>query len=518
LRVVCVKLKAKILGIEAGEKPIVVLHEDDAADLGLHSISRVTLRDGGSEMTAVVNTTRSAVEKGSVGVFEKIATVMNLVAGAEIDVSPAQYPASINSIRAKMKNRRLSYEEFLEIVRDAVAGRLSEIELTSFIAALNSFGMDIEENVSMARAMVETGKRMEFNAPYVVDKHSIGGVPGDKTTLLVVPIVAACGLTIPKTSSRAITSAAGTADRAEVLMPVALTADEMKSVVNKTGGCITWGGALDLAPADDIFIRIEYPLSIDPLMLPSIMSKKKAVGAEYLVIDLPCGRGTKLKTIGEADLLAKDLIEIGNRMGIRTECAVTYGEQPLGRTIGPALEAREALEVLMRRKAVPDVMDKARHISTMLLNMVGKDGPKLVDEALKTGKAEEKMRQIIFEQGGDHEVKPEDIEVGEFGLDIHADRSGVVLWMNNHVFSAVARAAGAPVDKGAGIYLHKKIGDRAEKDERLFTIYADKARKLKRAKDALDEEEAMAVGDRMEMLIHAVKENPLHKRSFIMER
>jgi AMP phosphorylase len=511
-------LKVKILGIEAGEKPIAVMHEDDAADMGVHSLSRVTLKDGGGEIVAVVNTTRSAVAKGCIGVFEKIATVMNLKDGIDVEVAAAQYPESINAIRAKMKNRRLGYEDCLEVVKDTVAGRLSEIELTSFVTALNSFGLDIEESVSMARAMVETGRKLEFNAPYVVDKHSIGGVPGDKTTLLVVPIIAACGLTIPKTSSRSITSAAGTADRAEVLMPVTLTADEMKAVVNKTGGCIVWGGALDLAPADDIFIRIEHPLSIDPLMIPSIMSKKKAVGAEYLIIDIPCGRGTKMKTIGDADLLAKDMIEIAGRLGIKAEAAITYGEQPIGRTIGPALEAKEALEVIMRKRAVPDVLDKAKHVASLLLNMVGKDGPKMVDEVLKNGKAEEKLRQIIFEQGGDHEVQPDDIQIGKYGLDIHADRKGVVLWINNQAIATIARAAGSPSDKGAGVYLHKKIGDAVDKDERLFTIYADKARKLKAAKDALDEDEAVAVGDRMEMLVHGVRENPLHKKSFILER
>ncbi|MCX6820336.1 MAG: AMP phosphorylase [Candidatus Aenigmarchaeota archaeon] len=484
-----VKLKVKVLGIEAGDKPIAVLHEEDAADLGVSVLGRVTLKDGGAEMTAVVNITRSAVQKGTIGVFERIATVMNITNGAELDVNPAQYPTSVNYIRSKMRNRPLAYEECLEIVKDTVAGRLSEIELTAFVTALNSFGMSMEESVSMARAMVETGRKLEFNAPYVVDKHSIGGVPGDKTTLLVVPIVAACGLTIPKTSSRSITSAAGTADRAEVLMPVTLSADEMKAVVNKTGGCIVWGGALELAPADDIFIRIEHPLSIDPLMMPSIMSKKKAVGSEYLIIDIPCGRGTKLKTIGDADLLAKDMIEMAGRLGIKAECAITYGEQPIGHTIGPALEAREALEIIMRKRAVPDALDKAKHIASMLLNMVGKDGPKLVEDALKSGKAEEKLRQIIFEQGGDHEVQPSDIEIGKYGLDIHADRKGVVLWANNQALASVARAAGSPSDKGAGIYLY-----------------------------VLDQDEAMAIGDRMEMLVHAVRENPLYKKSFILER
>jgi AMP phosphorylase len=418
----------------------------------------------------------------------------------------------------KLKGRKVNYEEMLEIVKDVVAGRLNEIEIASFVTALHNFGLDIDETVSLSKAMVETGRRLEFNDAYIVDKHSIGGVPGDKTSLLVVPIIAACGLTIPKTSSRAITSAAGTADRAEILMPVELNVDDMRTVVKRAGGCIVWGGALDLAPADDIFIKVEYPMAIDPLMIPSIMSKKKSVGAEYLVIDIPCGRGTKVKTIGDADLLAKDLIEIGKRLGIKTECAVTYGEQPIGHTIGPALEAKEALEVIMRRKNIPDLVDKAKHIAGMLLNMVGKDGPKLVDEMLKSGKAEEKLRQIIFEQGGDMEIKPEDIEIGKYGLDIHADRAGYVLWINNNQLSAIARAAGAPRDKGAGIYLYKKIGDRAEKDEKLFTIYAEKTRKLKRAKEQLEEEDAVSVGERREMLIHEVKERPVHKKSFMLER
>jgi len=513
------RLKVKILGIEAGDKPIAVLNEDDAADLGILSLARISLKSRNKEMVAVLNTTKSVVPKGYVGVFDKIAANMELREGVDVEVAVAKFPSSLNSIKMKLKGRKLNYEELLEIIKDVVAGRLSEIEISSFVTALNNFGLDIDETVNMAKAMVETGRKLELNDAYIVDKHSIGGVPGDKTTLLVVPIVAACGLTIPKTSSRAITSAAGTADRAEVLMPVELNIDEMRTVVKRAGGCIVWGGALELAPADDIFIKVEYPLSIDPMMIPSIMSKKKAVGAEYLVIDIPCGRGTKVKTIGDADILAKDLIEVGKRLGIKTECAVTYGEQPIGHAIGPALEAREALEIIMRKRAVPDVIDKAKHIASMLLDMVGKDGQKLTEDALKSGKAEEKLRQIIFEQGGDSEINPEEIEIGKYGMDVHAGLSGYVLWINNQQLTAIARAAGAPKDKGAGIYIYKKIGDRAEKDEKLFTIYAEKTRKLKQAQEQLEEEEAVSVGERMEMLIHKVKEElPPHRKPFILER
>lgn len=355
------------------------------------------------------------------------------------------------------------------------------------------------------------------NGPICIH-NSIGGCVGDKTTLLVVPIIAAAGLTIPKTSSKAITSASGTADRAEVLMPVDLNLDEMKTVVNKTNGCIVWGGSLHLAPSDDIFIQVEYPLSIDPLLLPSIMSKKMAVGANYVVIDIPCGRGTKIKTIGDANLLAKDFIGLGQRLNIKTQCAITFGEHPLGYAIGPALEAREALEILMRRRTAPDIVDKATHIADMMMRMVGRDGQNTALEIIRSGRAEEKFREIIFEQGGDSEVKPEDIKVGEFGLDIKAERDGTVLWIDNSALIEAARAAGSPKDKGAGILLHKKVGDAVKRDENIFTIYTEKNRKLERVLKVLEEEKIFGIGDRMEILIQEVTEAPAYKKVFIIER
>ncbi len=504
------KLKVKILGLNAGDKSIAVLHEDTAEDFGIRSLGRVILNYKDKKEIAILNTTKRIVKRGEVGVFDELVEEMELKDGMSIDVRVAAFPSSINHIKSKLKGRKLTYHEIYEIVKDVVDNRLSQIEISTFVTALYSYPMDIDEIVSMTKAMVDTGKTLGLNSPYIVDKHSIGGVPGDKTSLLVVPIVAACGVTIPKTSSRAITSASGTADRAEVLMPVNLNVEEMRSVVKKTNGCIVWGGSLDLAPADDVFIKVEYPMSIDPLMMPSIMSKKKAVGTEYLVIDIPCGRGTKVKTIGDADIIAKEFIEIGKRLGIKTQCAITYGEQPIGYSIGPALEAKEVLEVIMRKRSVPDLLDKAKKISGMLLDMVGKDGTKLVGEVIKSGKAEEKLRQIIFEQGGDPEIEADLIELGKYGMDITAPKKGYVLWVNNHQLAAVARAAGSPKDKGSGIQLYKKIGDRVEKGEKLFTIYAEKSRKLKNAHKQLDKEEIVAVGERREMLIHSVKDSDNH--------
>jgi len=513
------KLKVRLIGLTSGGKPVVVLNKEDATELGVRGLDRVTVKYEKTEVTAIVNVTTTLVSRGEVGAYEELDHV-RLQENKEIEVLPAKPPTSLHFITNKLKGRKLTYEEIKQIVNDVVKRNLTEVEIAAFVTSLQNFGLDLDEATSLSRAMVETGETLKLNKKNIVDKHSIGGCAGDKTTLLLVPIIAASGLTIPKTSSRAITSAAGTADRAEILMPVTLNMDEMKDVVEKTNGCIIWGGSLHLAPADDIFIEVEYPLSIDPLLLPSVMSKKKAVGAKFLVIDIPTGRGTKVKTIGDADLLAKDFISLGEKLDIKTQCAVTDGEQPIGYTIGSALEAKEALEVLMRRKNLPDLVDKATSIAGILLEMTGKkNGKQLALEILKSGKAEEKIREIIMHQGGDSEIKPEDIKIGEFGLDVNSKNSGIVLWMDNNKLIELARAAGAPKDKGAGIHLYKKLGDKVEKGQKLLTVYAEKSNKLERVRFFLEQEDYMiGVGHRREMLVHEVKEMPVTKKTFILER
>jgi AMP phosphorylase len=512
-------LKVKFLGLETGGKPIVILNKTDADDLGIISLGRVKVQKNKEKVTAIVNITTKVIQKGYVGVSEEVKNCLSLKENVEVDVDAAKFPKSLQFIMNKLKRMKLTYEEVFEIIKDVVEGNLTEVEIAAYVTSLHDFGLDMDEAVSLSLAMVETGKQLKLNKKVIVDKHSCGGVPGDKTSLVAVPIIAAAGLTIPKTSSRAITSAAGSADRAEVLMPVNLDIEEMKRVVEKTNGCIVWGGALHLAPADDIFVQIEHPLSIDPMLLPSIMSKKKAVGANFLVIDIPCGRGTKVKTIGDATLLAKDFITLGKKLHIKTQCAITYGEQPIGHAIGPALEAKEALEVLMRKKNCTDVIDKATHLAGILFEMTGKkNGQQLAIEILKSGKAEEKLREIIMMQGGDGEVTPDDIAVGEYGFDVTAERNGYVQWINNTGLVDIARAAGAPNNKGAGIILYKKIGEKVSKGDKLFTVYAEKSSKLERVRKNVDEEETVGVGERREMLIKRVKEIPEHRKTFILER
>ena len=474
------ELKVKLLGIRAGGKQIIVIDDEYASLLGIHSSDRVEVTYKGKKIIAIANVATKFPKK-ILGIYEEIQNQLQAKEGEIVSIRPAERPESLTYLRDKIMGRRLRVHEIKMIISDVVERHLSDVELASFVTSLHIHGTSMDEAEALTKAMVETGQTLDFGKRGIFDKHSIGGVPGDKTTLLVIPIVAAAGLLIPKTSSRAITSPAGTADRVEVLCPVDLTCEEMIKVVKETNACLTWGGALDLAPADDLLIQVEYPLSIDPLLLPSIMSKKKAIGADYLVVDIPTGRGAKIKTIGEAQALAQDFIELGKRMDIHVQCGITFGEQPIGHAIGPALEAKEALSALMGEGPV-DLVNKATSLAGLLFEMMGaKDGDKDALRILKSGKAEEKLREIIAAQGGDPNIRPEDIEVGKKNLAIHSQENGKVQWINNRSIAYIAREAGAPKIKGAGVLLEKKLGDKVAKGDVLYEIFSGNAQKLKSA-------------------------------------
>jgi AMP phosphorylase len=485
------ELIAGVLNITAGGKRIVILNDETAALLGVHSSDRVKLSFGGKEIIAMANLAAD-FPADRIWFYAEIAQALGVTGDESVDVQLAPMPESLGNVRAKLRGERLRDDQVFTIVKDVVEQHLSDIEISAFLTALKVYGLSMSETEAMSRAMVQTGKTLSFGNPPILDKHSIGGIPGDKTSMILVPIVAAAGFTIPKTSSRAITSPAGTADRVETLCPVNLKIEEIKSVVKKTGGCLVWGGALELAPADDLFIRVEYPLGIDPMLLPSIMSKKKAMGATHLVVDIPTGTGAKIKSPTEAYSLASDFVHLGSHLGIEVHCALTFGDQPLGCGIGPALEAREALSTLMGEGPV-DVHDKAVSIAGILFELVGeKNGRQKAEEMLRSRKAECKLRQIIEAQGGNPNVKPQDIPVGPEHAEVRAKERGRVLWIKTEGIVQVARAAGTPKEPSAGILLHAKLGDAVAKDEVLFEVYAERPSKL---------ESALALAEKLEPVV-----------------
>jgi len=492
-------MKVKCLDLDAGGKTITVLNNKDAEELGVYSLDRVIIHTDGDSLTAVVNTSEKFVPQGVVAVFDEVREELALNPGQSVDVEARGPLKSKRYIRHKLEGTELTTEEIREIITDVVERNLNDLELAAFITGISMRGLSIGESTSLIEAMVETGSTLSFGG-MVCDKHSIGGIPGDKTSLLLVPVVAASGLVIPKTSSRAITSPAGTADRAGMLMPVELELSDIEQVVHKTNGCLVWGGSLDLAPADDLLIQIEHPLGVDPLLLSSILSKKKSAGATHVVIDIPTGSRAKIKTVKEARRLADQFTQIGKELDMVVTCAATFGEQPLGFCIGPALEAREALLAFSSKQS--DIKEKVAVLCGVLFSMVGKvqtfeEGKALADTLLEK-KAEDKLRQIIEAQGGDPDITPEDILIGDCSHRVTAEKKGTVKWINTKALAAVASAAGCPKDKGAGITLFKKLGDTVHQGEPLLEIIAEKSFKLKRAEQVAAENVLIGIIDSWE--------------------
>lgn len=479
------KLKIRPLDMEAGRN-IVVLHEDDAEELGHFAGDRVKISTPKDTLVAIANSTSRMVQRGELGAFVEVTECFGLKPGDLVEVSLAPRPESTVAIKKKMDGKQLSSEEIGAIVQDIVDEKLTATEMTAFIVAEYIKGMNTNEIVALTQHMVKTGDRLDLGVKPVLDVHSIGGVPGNKYALIVVPTVAAAGLTVPKTSSRAITSAAGTADVVETLANVTFSFDEIKKIVRKVGAVLAWGGSVKLAPADDIIIRTERMLGVDPRcqLLASVMSKKLAVGADHILIDIPAGHGAKVERMEDARSLAHDFIELGYKLNVKVDAAVTYGGQPVGYAVGPALEAREALETL-RGNGPGSLVEKATSLAGIMLELGKVASPGLgkqtAMELLKSGKAYQKMREMIEAQGGNPDVKPEDIPIGDKKKTMSATRSGYVARIYNKRINAIARAAGAPRDKGAGLRILLKEGRKVEKGEPILEIYAEHETKLSEA-------------------------------------
>ncbi len=478
-------LKAKPLDMETGRN-IVVIHESDSQEIGHFPGDRIKLTTETKTLVAIANETKKLVQPGELGSFVEVTESMSLKPGDLVTVGVASRPRSVVSIKKKMSGEKLVPDEILSIVSDIVDGNLSTTEMTAFVVSEYIRDMDIEEIVALTRSMVDTGEKIDFDNKLVLDVHSIGGVPGNKYSLVVVPIVAAGGLLVPKTSSRAITSAAGTADVMEVLASVNLGIDEIKRNVNKVGAVLAWGGAVNLAPADDIIITTEHQLGIDPRcqLLASVMSKKLAAGANNILIDIPTGPGAKVEHIDEARNIAHDFIELGHKLKVQVEAAVTYGGQPVGHTIGPALEAKEALETL-KGNGPGSLVEKSLSLAGAMLELGGIAAPgmgrEMANEILKSGKAYQKMREMINAQGGNPDIRTEDITIGSKKETILAPYSGYVTQIYNRRINEIARAAGSPRDKGAGIKMLRKKEGKVKKGEPLFEIYAEHESKLSEA-------------------------------------
>jgi putative thymidine phosphorylase len=409
---------------------------------------------------------------------------------------------ALQAIRKKLIGKALNYEEIFAVMDEISHKKLSPILTTYFAASGYSKGFSNEEIFYLTKAMIETGDKLQFKG-IVADKHSIGGVPGTRTTLIVIPIVASAGFLIPKSSSRAITTPGGTGDDMEVLAPVTFTKKDIYRIVREVNACIVWGGSVDIAPADDELIKVEEPLSFESFdkILVSIMAKKIAFGSNHIVIDLPYGKYVKVAKKDAAELLAKKFEYLAKRFDVKLKVYVHDTNQPAGRGIGPLLETREALKVLEQVTDRPlDLEEKGLTLAGMLLDMCMNDSPKKLRDQVKkefgsgkgwatyiltSGHALKKMHEIIEAQGGDSDIISSDLKPGRFFYEAKAKEGGEVKELNSKNITVLARILGAPAQKKSGMYLHKKSGEKVKIGDSIFTLYSESQHNLEEAKDSL---------------------------------
>ena len=491
------RFKYRKMGIATGAIKVIVMDDDDAFELGAKPGDRVKIfrikSDGMEEepgIVAIVDiaTDASIMPRGCVGLYDELFEKLNLKEeDEEIAIEISAKPVSFDAIRAKVDGKKLTTAEIQAIISDCTHDNLLAIEKAAFSVGLQIHDATDREVVDLTNAMTSSGEILDFGKE-VYDKHSTGGVPGNKVSLIIVPICAAAGLFIPKTSTRAITSPSGTADSMEVLAPVAFTKKRVFEILQEHRVGILWGGALDSAPADNALIRIEKPLSMDPfsLMIASILCKKLSMGVHRLVLDIPCGKGTKFKNLDEGRKFAIRFKDIAEKVGIKTICMLTAADQPIGHAVGPALEAQEAIRLLQDIQNGPSsLLNKSCELAGILLEMAGKavegEGKQLAIEYLRSGQAYEQMKKIIRIQGGDPAIQPEDIKFGPHKAEMKAKLSGVVTKVINKSVNKIAKLAGCPGSKTSGIVIGPKIGQRVKTGDVIFTIYANTEKNLNAA-------------------------------------
>ncbi len=472
-------LTLRRVAIDTYRENVAYLHRDCAVYRaeGFQALSKVEICANGARILAVLNVVDDAsiVDEHQLGLSEQAFEQLRLAEGSPIQIDHAEPPRSMDAVRRKMAGERLSAEDFRAIAFEITDHRYSKMEMAAFLVASAQAGLDRDEVLHLTRAMVESGERLDWQEDLVADKHCIGGIPGNRTSMLVVPIVAAHGMLIPKTSSRAITSPAGTADTMEVLAEVNLTPEALHELVRHQRGCLAWGGTARLAPADDVLISVERPLGIDApgQMVASILAKKVAAGATHLLIDIPVGPTAKVRHMREALQLRKLFEYVGDSLGLHLEVIITDGRQPIGRGIGPVLETRDVMQVLENDPQAPaDLRQKSLRLAGRVLefdpDVRGGQGYDIARDILDSGRALAKMNALVAAQG----PRRERYALGEITYEINAPQTGVVTGIDNFLLARIARMAGAPMDKGAGVDLLKKLGEAVKQGEPLYRVHA----------------------------------------------
>jgi thymidine phosphorylase len=498
-------LTVRRVGIDTYRENVAYLHRRCPLYVseGFQALAKIEARANGRSILATLNIVDDPgiVAEQELGLSEEAFARLGAPAGTPVEVHHAPPPASVAAWRRKVEGERLGRADYHAVIGDIAQHRYSKIELAAFVVSTGHFDLDREEVLFLTEAMAAAGRRLDWHERPVVDKHSIGGIPGNRTSMLIVPIVAAHGMLMPKTSSRAITSPAGTADTMECLADVELPFARMEEIVRELRGCLAWGASADLSPADDVLIAVERPLSLDSpgQMVASILSKKIAAGSTHLVLDIPLGPSAKVRSMPAAQRLKKLFEFVAERLHLTLDVVVTDGRQPVGQGIGPALEARDVMRVLRGDPRAPmDLRQKALRLAGRVLefdlDVRGGQGFAVARDILDSGRALAKMEAIIDAQGR-RPFDPERPGLAPKTFEVAAERDGVILAIDNLRLSRLARLSGAPKIRGAGVDLLRKVGDAVTRGEPLYRVHAEYGSDLAFAAEWARQGAGYAIGD-----------------------
>lgn len=492
--------KTKIIDIHEGEELVVLINEQDAWDEWITSMDKVSLVYDNKEFVFDVSITAHIVWRGEVWIYKDIQEKYEIKNGQFVSVSFTKNSSeSLDALKKGLSGKRLNQKEILAIMKDISNNRFTDI-LTTYFSAMGFFLPSNDEDLYwMAKAMAESGEMLHFPG-VVADKHCMGWVPGNETTMIMIPLLTSLGIKMPKTFSKAITTPAATGECVSVLMDISFSKKEIEKLVQKNNCCLVRGGGLDLAPADEKLIKVAYPLSMQSYSrtIVSIMAKKYAMGINHSLIDIPVWPTAKVPDMKTANILKKKYEYVGKKLGMKVHVELTQALQPIGAGVWAVMQVREVLRVLQQHAKRPmDLEKKAVHLCSKIIELVGmakgKEAEKLAYGQLISGKAWKMMQKIITAQHGDPKVVSEDLKLAKIQRNVVAEKSGKVKNIDMKIVNVVARTLWSPLDLQAWLYLHKKLGDTVKKGEIIYTIYANDESKIKLAKDFLDEKKMYSI-------------------------
>lgn len=471
-------LKTKNLGIDCGRTPVVFLNKNSETvkSEGFRPLIQVRISNEKKSIIGILNFIEgNLLNDSEIGLSKKANEILKPEENENFEIKHMEPLLSFGAIRDKLRGKPFTEEGIFNVIKDVVNGKYTDMHMACLCSATEGEQLSDDEIAYLAKAMTNTGETVKWDYDIVVDKHCIGGIPGNRTTPIAIPIIAEFGLHIPKTSSNAITSASGTAEVMNVLTEVNIDTKSMKKIVDDVNGCVVWGGGVDLNPSDDIIITVKKDLDLDSRgqMLASILSKKIAAGSTHILIDIPYGPSAKTKTLETATSLKRDFETLGKKLGAHVYVNISNGTQPVGRGVGPALEAQDVVDVLQNKtEGLEDLKEKAIHLSGLILEFSPKvkegEGEKIARKLLESGKAWERFQKICEAQGG-----MKQIPTAKLQYDVLAKKDGIVYEFDNRKLAYLAKLAGAPLKPAAGVYIYKHLDEKVKKGEKLYTIHAD---------------------------------------------